>query len=169
MDAIYGVRANVMKSEGYSSLSASRKTPNTLTSIDKSTHGFKRRILTQVFSTEGIKSIEERLLVNIRDFVNLLGRKGNEFGDTTKESDSAANDGWSETKHLAPMCDWVTFDVISDLCYGKDFDMLHKPNMRWFPSVVLKITQRSMTVRRTIILQSCPKKHWHIYADTRST
>lgn len=67
LDTIYGVRANVAKSEGYSSLSASRQTPNTLTATDKATHGFKRRILAQVFSTEGIKAIEERLLVNIRD------------------------------------------------------------------------------------------------------
>lgn len=68
MDAIYGVRANVIKSEGYSSLSASRNTPNTLTATDKSFHGFQRRILTQVFSNEGIKSIEECLLVNVGDF-----------------------------------------------------------------------------------------------------
>lgn len=148
MDAIYGVRANVIKSEGYSSLSASRHTPNTLTATDKTTHGFKRRIPTQVFSIEGIKSIEERLLVNVRDFVNLLGERGNEFGKVTDGFDQETSKGWSETKHLAPMCDWVTFDVISDLCYGKDFDMLHSSSMRWFPSVVLKITQRSMTVRK---------------------
>ncbi|KAL4896063.1 cytochrome P450 [Aspergillus ambiguus] len=145
MEAIYGVRANVVKSEGYSSLSASRRTPNTLTATDKATHGFKRRILAQVFSTEGIKAIEERLLVNVRDFVNLLGNAGNEIGIVKPEYDPKSNDNWTDTKHLAPMCDWVTFDVISDLCYGKDFDMLHSPDMRWFPSVVLKITQRSMT------------------------
>ncbi|CAG7957653.1 unnamed protein product [Penicillium olsonii] len=144
MDAIYGVRANVIKSEGYSSLSASRQTPNTLTATDKTTHGFKRRILAQVFSTEGIKSIEERLLVNVRDFVDLLGREGNEVG-IVKPGVDTDDGGWTQTKHLAPMCDWVTFDVISDLCYGKDFDMLHNSDMRWFPSVVLKITQRSMT------------------------
>lgn len=146
MDAIYGVRANVVKSEGYSSLSASRQTPNTLTATDKMTHGFKRRILAQVFSTEGIKAIEERLLVNIRDFVNLLGTEGDEFGVVKPGIDPKRTEGWTSTKHLAPMCDWVTFDVISDLCYGKDFDMLHSSDMRWFPSVVLKITQRSMTV-----------------------
>ncbi|CAI7662010.1 unnamed protein product [Penicillium glandicola] len=145
MEAIYGVRANVVKSEGYSSLSASRHTPNTLTATDKTTHGFKRRILAQVFSTEGIKAVEERLLVNIRDFVNLLGKKGDEFGIVKPRFASEVDDGWTNTKHLAPMCDWVAFDVIGDLCYGKDFDMLHLPDMRWLPSVVLKITQRSMT------------------------
>ena len=145
METIYAVRANVVKSEGYSSLSASRHTPNTLTSTDKDTHGFKRRILAQVFSTEGIKAIEDRLLMNVRDFVDLIGKKGDEFGNVKPALDSKEND-WSQTKHLAPMCDWVTFDVIGDLCYGRDFDMLHLPDMRWFPSVVLKITQRSMTV-----------------------
>ena len=151
MDAIYGVRANVVKSEGYSSLSASRQTPNTLTATDKTTHGFKRRILAQVFSTEGIKSIEDRLLTNVRDFVDLLGKEGDEFGIVKPGLASEKDNEWTQTKHLAPMCDWVTFDVISDLCYGKDFDMLHSSDMRWFPSVVLKITQRSMTV-------CCPAK-----------
>lgn len=146
METIYGVRANVVKSEGYSSLSASRRTPNTLTTTDKTIHGFKRRVLAQVFSTEGIKAIQERLLGNIRDFVDLLGKEGDEFGKVTSGSNSHQEDGWTNTKHLAPMCDWVTFDVIGDLCYGRDFDMLHLPDMRWFPSVVLKITQRSMTV-----------------------
>lgn len=156
LDTIYGVRANVVKSEGYSSLSASRHTPNTLTATDKATHGFKRRILAQVFSTEGIKAIEERLLVNIRDFVDLVGQKGDEFGNVKSGLDPENDKGWSNTKHLAPMCDWMTFDVIGDLCYGKDFDMLHLPDMRWFPSVVLKITQRSMTVWNVEAIWSTP-------------
>ncbi|KAJ5288821.1 hypothetical protein N7478_001851 [Penicillium angulare] len=145
LETIYAVRANVVKSEGYSSLSASRQTPNTLTVTDKANHGFRRRILAQVFSTEGIKAIEERLLINVRDFVNLLGQPGDEFGNIKPGVDSKNGNGWTSTKHLAPMCDWVTFDVISDLCYGNDFNMLHLPDMRWFPSVVLKITQRGMT------------------------
>lgn len=99
-----------------------------------------------MFSTEGIKAIEERLLINVRDFVNLLGQQGDEFGNIEPGVESKSGSGWTGTKHLAPMCDWVTFDVISDLCYGNDFNMLHLPDMRWFPSVVLKITQRSMTV-----------------------
>lgn len=146
MEAIYGVRANVVKPQSYSSLSASRHTPNTLTATDKTTHGFRRRILNQVFSTEGLKSIEERLLVNIRDFVDLLGKPGDEFGIVKPGSNPQGNDDSTSTKHLAPMCDWLAFDVIGDLCYGKDFDMLHLPDMRWFQSVVRKITQRSLTV-----------------------
>lgn len=88
-------------------------------------------------------------------FINLLGEKGNELGIVSKDFVPEADKGWSETKNLAPMCDWLTFDVINDLCYGKDFDMLHTPSMRWFPSVVLKITQRSMTVRGPFIVSNC--------------
>ncbi|PWY92800.1 cytochrome P450 [Aspergillus heteromorphus CBS 117.55] len=132
MNDIYGVRANVRKSDGYASLSASRCTPNTVTTIDKGVHGFKRRIMAQVYTERSLKEIEDRILDNISDFVDVLG------------SESNAMTGWTAPKDIAQTCDWLTFDVISDLCYGEDFDMLHSSEMRWFPSVVRKIAQRSM-------------------------
>lgn len=131
MEAIFGVRANVVKPQGYSSLSASRHIPKTLTATANTTHGFKRRILNQAFSTEVLKSIEERLLVNIRDFVGLLGKPGDEFGIVKPGSNLQGNDDSTSTNHLAPMCDWLTYDIICGLCYGKDFGMQHLPDMRW--------------------------------------
>ncbi|KAJ5420580.1 hypothetical protein N7465_003099 [Penicillium sp. CMV-2018d] len=139
MNAIYGTRANVQKAGGYASMSASRRTPNTITAVDKTLHGFKRRILTQVYSDQGLRAIEGRILANIYDFTNLLGAAK----DEPRLESKGANE-WGRTKNMASMCDWLAFDIISDLCYGEDFDMLHSPNLRWFPSVVRKIAQRSM-------------------------
>ncbi|PYH88844.1 cytochrome P450 monooxygenase [Aspergillus ellipticus CBS 707.79] len=132
MSDIYSVRSNVRKSDGYVAISASRRTPNIVTTIDKDVHGFKRRILAQVFSERGIKEIEDRVLDNISDFVDLLG------------SDTDATTGWSTPKDFAQACNWLTFDVISGLCYGEDFDMLKSSKMRWFPTVINKIGQRGM-------------------------
>lgn len=149
MNAIYGTRANVQKAEGYASMSASRRTPNTITAVDKTLHGFKRRILTQVYSDQGLKAIEGRILANIYDFTNLLGAAK----DEPRLESKGANE-WGQAKNMASMCDWLAFDIISDLCYGEDFDMLHSPKLRWFPSVVRNIAQRSVMVRYIRLLST---------------
>lgn len=57
MSTIYGTRANVRKSENYATMSASRRTPNAISATDKTVHGFKRRIMSQVFSDQGLSKI----------------------------------------------------------------------------------------------------------------
>lgn len=131
---IYAVRANVQKSDGYASMSPSRYTPNTLTAIPKNIHTFRRRILTQAFSDQNIKEMEDRIQGNISSFLDIL------------TTDSEPESGWSSPKNMSQMCDWLAFDVITDLSYGNDLDMLNSPQMRWFPSVVRKISQRSLIV-----------------------
>lgn len=131
---IYAVRANVRKSDGYASMSPSRFTPNTLTAISKDIHTFKRRILAQAFSDQNIKEMEGRIQQNISSFLDILA--------TNTESESE----WSSPKDISQICDWLAFDVITDLSYGNDLDMLNSPQMRWFPSVVRKISQRSLIV-----------------------
>ncbi|RAH44190.1 cytochrome P450 [Aspergillus brunneoviolaceus CBS 621.78] len=132
MTEIYGVRANVRKTDGYAALGLSRRCPNSLVAIDKGLHGFKRRIMAQVFSEQNLKQMEERILDNVTDFVSLLG------------SDSEALRGWGPPKDVAQACTWMTFDIIADLCYGEDLNLLQVEDMRWFPSVFRKISQRGM-------------------------
>lgn len=79
MTTIYGTRANVRKSENYATMSASRKTPNTISATDKTVHGFKRRIMSQVFSDQGLRAVEDRFMARISDFISLL-RDGAEKG-----------------------------------------------------------------------------------------
>ncbi|RAH83811.1 cytochrome P450 monooxygenase [Aspergillus japonicus CBS 114.51] len=132
MTEIYGVRANVRKTDGYAALGLSRRCPNSLVAIDKGLHGFKRRIMAQVFSEQNLKQMEERILDNVTDFVSLLG------------SDSDASRGWGPPKDVAQACTWMTFDIIADLCYGEDLNLLQVEDMRWFPSVFRKVSQRGM-------------------------
>ncbi|OJJ77418.1 hypothetical protein ASPBRDRAFT_50308 [Aspergillus brasiliensis CBS 101740] len=128
----YAVRANVQKSDGYASISPSRYTSNTLTAISKNIHTFKRRILTQAFPDQSIQEMEGRIQENISSFLDIL------ISGTGSES------GWSSPKNISEKCDWLAFDVITDLSYGNDLDMLNSPQMRWFPSVIRKISQRSL-------------------------
>ncbi|PYH47859.1 cytochrome P450 [Aspergillus saccharolyticus JOP 1030-1] len=132
MADIYGVRANVRKTDGYAALGLSRRNPNIVTAVDKGVHGFKRRIMAQVFSEQNMRQIEGRLLDNISDFVSVLG----------SEADAAR--GWGPPKDVAHACTWLTFDIIADLCYGEDLNLLQSEDMRWFPSVFRNIAQRAM-------------------------
>lgn len=140
MNTIYNTHANVQKSEGYLSFSNSRRTPNTITAIDKKVHAFKRRILTQVYSEKGMRTIEERYLANIRDFITLIGAN-----DASLATEKSA-ESWGETKDVGVMCNWLAMDIITGLSFGEDFNLLKSPKLRYLPSVVQKIAQMNMIV-----------------------
>lgn len=135
MNTIYGVRANVSKAEGYATLSPSRS-PNILSARDKNVHAFKRKTQAHVYSEQGLKVFEDRVMQNIKDFSRVLVSGWDKPGD-----------GWTASKNVAHICDHLTFDVICDLAYGEDFDTLHLPNVRWFLPIIRKILQRGTMVR----------------------
>ncbi|RAL12233.1 cytochrome P450 [Aspergillus homomorphus CBS 101889] len=132
MSDIYGVRANVRKADSYCAMGASRRSPTILTAIDKGLHGFKRRIMAQVFSEQSLKQIENRVLDNVTNFVSLLS------------TDADTNSGGTAPKNVADASTWLTFDIIADRCYGENINLLQSENMRWFSSAFRKISQRSM-------------------------
>jgi hypothetical protein len=136
---IYGVRSNVSKSEGYATMSASR-TPNLISATDKTLHGFKRRVISQTLTEESLKSMEPRIVARIEKFVELLGEGAND------EEHSAELEGWTPRSSLQAQADWLTFDVMSDLLFGKSLGLLDSPDARWLPSVVRKIAQSAATV-----------------------
>lgn len=139
MTQIYGVRSNVSKTEGYATLSASR-TPNLISATDKSVHGFKRRVISQTMTEESLKSMETRIVSHIQRFVALLGK--NEDGP----SNSAELKGWTAPKTFRMRADWLTFDVMSDLTYGKPLGLLESEELRWLPTIFRKISQVTAAV-----------------------
>lgn len=138
LDDIYGVRANVRKTDTWAAYSASRRSPNILSAIDKNVHAFKRRTIAGALSDRGLKKLEERILGHIKDFVALLGT-----GDGTSEDAR----GWMHAKPIATMCEWLSFDIIGEITYSRSFDMLHSPQLRWLPSVYSMMSLRGVMVR----------------------
>jgi hypothetical protein len=59
---IYGLAKNVRKSKFYSVFPPNQQTYNTHNSIDKISHGRKRRVLSNAFSVAAMKSMEEHIL-----------------------------------------------------------------------------------------------------------
>jgi hypothetical protein len=117
-------------------MSASR-TPNLISATDKTLHGFKRRVISQTLTEESLKSMEPRIVARIEKFVELLGEGAN---------DSPELEGWTSRSSLQAQADWLTFDVMSDLLFGKSLGLLDCPDARWLPSVVRKIAQLAATV-----------------------
>lgn len=142
MTQIYAVRSNVSKTEGYATLSPSR-TPNLISALDKNVHGFKRRIISQAMTEESLKGMETRIVSHIRKFVALLGQDTGD-GDTSPELK-----GWTPPTSFRVKADWLTFDVMSDLTYGKSLGLLDSPELRWLPSVFRKISQVAAAVSLT--------------------
>jgi hypothetical protein len=137
MNAIYSTRANVRKPENYAAMSASRRTPNTISATDKTVHGFKRRIMSQIFSDQGLRVVEDRFIPRIDDFISLLWDSTENGRNVTKGEEE-----WGSPKEMASICGWLAFDIISDLSFGEHFNMLKSPELRWFPSVIQKLSQR---------------------------
>ena len=126
LKAIYGHRANVKKSQFYSVFPPTKDTFNTHSSIDKAPHARKRRVLSHAFSDNAIKNMEKYILGNVRSFCSALGSKP---AFTTAEK-TGEKGKWGVAQNMADWSNYLTFDVMGDLCFGKAFEMLENHTNR---------------------------------------
>jgi hypothetical protein len=96
---------------------------------------------------ESLKGMEPRIVALIKKFVALLG------DDMNDGAHPPAVGGWSPPQSFQVRADWLTFDVASDLIYGKPLGLLDSVETRWLPSVFRKISQVAATV--SITRQAC--------------
>ena len=129
---IYGFRANVRKAEFYDAFV--HPAPNTHNTRDKDVHARKRRVLAHAFSDGAIREAERYLLDNVRTFCRELGR-------------SAGEKGWSPPRNMADWCNWLAMDILGDLCFGKAFHMLDRPDNRYAIELVGNAARRHLIVR----------------------
>lgn len=127
MREIYKNTAAVGKPDIWQALSASRRTPNILSSVDDSTHRFKRQTISKMFTGRYMKQVEDCVSYHSKVFVTQLAKPGPRF-------------------ELQELCDWLSFDVISDLLYGQSCDMLQNSRLRWIPEAYKVMSRRSMIV-----------------------
>ncbi|KAK1760308.1 Isotrichodermin C-15 hydroxylase [Echria macrotheca] len=130
---IYGFKANVRKSEFYDAFV--HPAPNTHNTRDKEMHARKRRVLSHAFSDGAIKEVERYILANIRTFCDAIG----DLGRVTDEKK-----GWTAAKNMADWCNWLAMDILGDLCFGKAFHMLDRPDNRYAVDLVGVAAQRHL-------------------------
>lgn len=143
--AIYGTQANTQKSRFYNVFNHFFDAPSTETAIDKSDHARKRRILSRALSDKALKDMEGAVLENFQRFHDLLAVP---VGHEDSSHTIAARNGWSQPKDMARLMDYLTFDIMGDICFSKNFETLISAKNRDLISVISDGAQGLNTVSR---------------------
>lgn len=130
---IYGFKSNVRKAEFYDAFV--HPAPNTHNARDKALHARKRRVLSHGFSDSAMKQMERYILANVRSFCDQIGT-----GASNEQK------GWTPAKNMADWCNYLAMDILGDLCFGKAFHMLEKPDNRYALELVSLATTRHLLV-----------------------
>lgn len=145
---IYGFKANVRKAEFYEAFQ--HPAPNTHNTRDKALHARKRRVLSQAFSDSAVKEMEKYVLANIRSFCEQIGSlvsAGNRDHAAAEE-----RKGWTAPKNMSDWCNYLSMDILGDLCFGKAFHMLERPDNRYALELVSMATTRHLIVSIPLIM-----------------
>jgi hypothetical protein len=63
--------------------------------------------------------MEKYILANVRTFCSALGSKSQPLVEK-----AMAKGQWGVAQNMSDWCNYLTFDVMGDLCFGKAFEML---------------------------------------------
>ncbi|KAE8365195.1 cytochrome P450 [Aspergillus caelatus] len=120
LTSLYSTMANVYKADSY------------VVMIDKTTHAFKRRILFKAFTENALKGVQGKTLSHISPFCDRLA--------------TSPTNVWGPSMDVAPLCDYLAFDVISNLCYGQSFNMPGDGRYRYVPKLTKTLSRRTATL-----------------------
>ncbi|KAI5364608.1 Putative cytochrome P450 [Septoria linicola] len=126
---IYGFKSNVRKARFYEAFWATKDSFSTHSAISKSVHARKRRVLSQAFSDAAIKSMENHILAHVRQFCQNLA--GDNSLTTFASAGNPENKGYGAPVEISDQANYLTFDIMGDLCFGKAFGMLERPDNRF--------------------------------------
>jgi cytochrome P450 len=106
--SIHSSTANVKKAKFYETFRRKNSWANGFNITDPALHSSKRRILNTAFTEKSIRSAEEFTIQHVDRWCELL---------------CDDNDSWSKPRDMAERTDCLTFDLISDLAFGKSFNI----------------------------------------------
>lgn len=141
---IYGLKSNVQKANFYSVFPPKKDEFNTHNSIDKASHARKRRALSQAFSDGALKSVEKYVLANVRIFCEKLLAQPNNHGMPAEKRSSQ----WGVAQDMTKWCNYLAFDIMGDLAFGKAFGMLERSANRFAIDLVGNAAHRHLIVRK---------------------
>jgi cytochrome P450 len=132
---IYGSRkANVVKSDWYRTIQYAEGGPaSTFTAINPKQHAQKRRLLSHAFSESALRDMEPHVVDYVQKWCNHLGKRAGE-GD------------WSEGRNMSTWAGYLTFDVLSDLLFGKSLEVSEKEDNRFIMDLLLNTTHAAYDV-----------------------
>lgn len=90
----------------------------TLNAIDTEVHARKRRVLNNSFSDKALRSAETFVLSNTDRWCELID----------EHAASSGGDAWSSPLNMTDWINHLVFDILGDLCFGKQFNMKEPGN-----------------------------------------
>lgn len=120
---IYAHGANVQKSVFYKCFRAAPTAISTLLATEKAHHARKRRIMGQAFSDSALKGFEEYVVALTENLVTRI------HSATARPEGEKSR--WSAPQDMASWCNWLVFDIMGELVFGRSFGTLgEKPENR---------------------------------------
>lgn len=107
---IYGVHANTQKSQLYSAYSHFFKVPSSVTTIDRKSHAFRRRINGKALTTSSVKGLEQSIHSNCDIFLQSL-------------VDKAIPQQWGTAKDMSKILSYLMSDIMGDVTFSKNWNM----------------------------------------------
>lgn len=107
--AIYSAKANVKKGEYYNVWPRNHKQLNTWNVTDRTQHVRKRKVLSNAFSDRAVRSAEQFVIRHVDRWCELLIQD--------------AGNSWSKPRNIARWSEFLVFDILTDLCFGKSFGL----------------------------------------------
>lgn len=97
---------------------------STFTARDKTRHAQKRRILAHAFSERALRQYEPRIKHLATEWISCLTAATNR-----------------NSVDFAAWANYLIFDILGDLCYGKDFGLMHSDENRYITRLLPRTTR----------------------------
>ena len=111
MKAIYGFNANVRKSDWYLIFGLAFDVENVFSMLHGGKHAFRRRIISQACSPSAIQTLQQHIIKNAAKLCGYL-------------NDSNGPGHWSTPKDMSQWIGFVTTDIIGDLCFTRNWNLM---------------------------------------------
>ncbi|KAL8951794.1 MAG: hypothetical protein Q9222_002243 [Ikaeria aurantiellina] len=120
---IYSATANTQKSKNYNVFNHLFKIPMVATIIDRKRHAFRRRIHAQALSATAVRALEPSLLISVQKFIRIL-------------DDGLIAEEWSEARNMTQWMAYLSSDILGDLTFSRNRNLLESEDNRNIPEVV---------------------------------
>ncbi|KAK2735626.1 hypothetical protein FQN57_001172 [Myotisia sp. PD_48] len=131
---LFGPRKlNVQKSDWYRTLHAAHGGHSVHSEVNREKHAFRRRVIEHAFSESALKSAEPFITENVRTWCKHLGT------DTEP-------DGWTAPKNMDDWSNYLSYDIMGDLTFGKRFNCMESDEHRYVPVLMLSSSNFLYTI-----------------------
>ena len=128
---IFNARSNTNRDDFYLNERQFPDVASMFTTLDKTEHAHFRRIVSQGFSASSMREMESRVVSHINNFIDIVSKSAASGSQKDFIADKVDGSEWSEPFNMTHWFSYLTYDILGDLCLGRSFDMLRRPEYRF--------------------------------------